>query len=345
MKLAQLAEKIGATLVGDNGDVEVRGVATLDEAGPDQVSFLTNPAYAKAAAQTTAAAILILRGQVEPQGVAEGVSLLEHDAPYMALAQALELFHPASTMPAGVHKTAIVDLDADVHPTAAIGPYVVIKRGARIGAHAQLETGVVIGEGGQVGEHAYLGPYCVVAARCSVGDFCQLEPHCVVGTNGFGYASDDAFQHRRVPQVGTAHLERGVDLGAHCVVDRGAISDTRVGAGTKMGNHNIIGHNVQVGSNCLLVGQIALSGSCSVGDRVTLAGNVGVAGHLHIGDGVTVAAKSAVTRSIPDGQTVRGFPARDYKTVSYENRLVTKLPDLFARVAELEAQLNQAEES
>ena len=338
MKLRQLAQTLGATLVGDNGDVEIRGIATLSEAESDQVSFLTNPAYAKAAVSTAAAAVLALRGQVPPDSLRAGASLLEHDTPYLALAQALELFHPARTMPAGVHKTAIVDLDADVHPTAAIGPYVVIKRGAKIGAYAQLEAGVVIAEGSQVGKGAYLGPYCVVAANCSVGDHCQLEPHCVVGANGFGYASDSDFNHRRVPQVGSAHLGSSVDLGAHCVVDRGAISDTRVGSGTKMGNHNIVGHNVQVGSNCLLVGQIALSGSCSVGDRVTLAGNVGVVGHIHIGDGVTVAAKSGVTRSIPEGQTVRGFPARDFKQVSAEHRLTTKLPELFERVAELEAQ-------
>ncbi len=339
MKLEQLAQKLGATLVGDNGDVEIRGIATLNEAESDQVSFLTNPAYAKAAASTAAAAILAPRGQIPPDSLQSGASLLEHDAPYLALAKALELFHPSRAMPAGVHKTAIVDLDADVHPTAAIGPYVVIKKGAQIGANAQLEAGVVISEGGRVGNGAYLGPYCVVAPNCSVGDHCQLEPHCVIGANGFGYASDTDFNHRRVPQVGTAHLEESVDLGAHCVVDRGAISDTRVGAGTKMGNHNVVGHNVQVGSNCLLVGQVALSGSCSIGDRVTLAGNVGVVGHIHIGDGVTVAAKSGVTRSIPDGQTVRGFPAREFKQVSIEHRLTTKLPELFARVAELEAQL------
>jgi UDP-3-O-[3-hydroxymyristoyl] glucosamine N-acyltransferase len=339
MNLQQLANQLGATLVGGNGEVEIRGIATLNEAKSDQLSFLTNPAYAQAAASTSAAAILAPTGQVELASLQGGASLLEHDAPYLALARALELFHPASPMPAGVHKTAIVDLDADVHPTAAIGPYVVIKKGARIGAHAQLEAGVVISEGGRVGDGAYLGPYCVIAANCSVGDHCQLEPHCVIGANGFGYASDADFFHRRVPQVGTAHLDEHVDLGAHCVVDRGAISETRVGSGTKMGNHNVVGHNVRVGSNSLLVGQVALSGSCSVGERVTLAGNVGVAGHIHIGDGVTVAAKSGVTRSIPDGQTVRGFPARDFKQVTMEQRLATKLPELFARVEELENRL------
>ena len=339
MKLRQLAHALGATLVGDNGDVEIRGIATLNEAEADQVSFLTNPAYTKAAASTSAAAILAPRGQVPPESLHSGASLLEHDTPYLALAEALELFHPARTMPAGVHKTAIVDLDADVHPTAAIGPYVVIKKGAQIGANAQLEAGVVIGEGGRVGKGAYLGPYCVIAANCSVGDHCQLEPHCVIGANGFGYASDANFNHRRVPQVGTAHLDASVDLGAHCVVDRGAISETRIGSGTKMGNHNVVGHNVHVGSNCLLVGQVALSGSCSVGDRVTLAGNVGVVGHIHVGDGVTVAAKSGVTRSVPEGQTVRGFPARDFQQVRVEHHLTTKLPELFERVAALEAQL------
>jgi UDP-3-O-[3-hydroxymyristoyl] glucosamine N-acyltransferase len=339
MKLNQLAQKLGATLVGDNGEVEIRGIATLGEAQADQLSFLTNPAYAKAAARTEAAAVLAPRGQVAPESLVGGASLLEHDAPYMALAKALEFFHPSTSMPAGVHRTAIIDLDADVHPTAAIGPYVVIKKGARIGAGAQLEAGVVIGQDGRVGENAYLGPYCVIASGCSVGAFCQLEPHCVVGANGFGYASNEHFKHQRVPQVGTAHLESRVDMGAHCVVDRGAISETRVGSGTKLGNHNIIGHNVQVGQDCLLVGQIALSGSSSVGDRVTIAGNAGVVGHIHVGDGATVAAKSAVTRSIPAGETVRGFPARPFKQVSIEQRLITKLPQLFERLAALEAQV------
>ncbi|MDE0882216.1 MAG: UDP-3-O-(3-hydroxymyristoyl)glucosamine N-acyltransferase [Myxococcota bacterium] len=343
MKLHQLAEALGATLVGTNGEVEIKGIATLSEAGSDQLSFLTNPAYAREAAETGAAAVLAKRGKVAPESLLKGASLLEHDAPYLALAKALELFHPNQDMPAGVHKTALIHLGAEVHPSAAIGPYVVIKKGARIGAKARLETGVVIGEGASVDEGAYLGPYCVVAAKCSVGAHCQLEPHCVVGSNGFGYATDKEFKHRRVPQVGSAHLEAYVDLGAHCLVDRGAISTTRVGAGTKMGNHNIIGHNVQVGENCLIVGQVALSGSSSVGDRVTIAGNVGVVGHVHIGDGATVAAKSAVTRSIPAGQTVRGFPARPYKEVSIEMKLVSELPDLFKRLAALEAQLGKPE--
>jgi UDP-3-O-[3-hydroxymyristoyl] glucosamine N-acyltransferase len=336
MKLIKLAQTLGATLVGGDGEIEINGIAAVADAGPDQLTFLTNAAYTKAAATTQAAAVLTRRGALQP-GQAGGAGILEHDAPYLALAKALELFYPPRMMPAGIHKTALIDLDADVHPSAAIGPYTVIKKGARIGRNAQLEAGVFIGEGASVGAGAYLGPYCVISAGCSVGEHCQLEPHCVVGANGFGYATDSDFKHHRVPQIGTAHLDPRVDLGAHCVVDRGAISETRVGAGTKLGNHNIVGHNVVVGGDCLIVGQVALAGSCSVGDRVTLAGNVGIAGHIHVGDGVTVAAKAGVTRSIPAGETVRGFPARPIETVTKELMLIRQLPDLFDRLAALEA--------
>ncbi|MBM64735.1 MAG: UDP-3-O-(3-hydroxymyristoyl)glucosamine N-acyltransferase, partial [Myxococcales bacterium] len=193
----------------------------------------------------------------------------------------------------------------------------------------------------QIGASAYLAPYCVVRRGCIVGPHCQLEPHCVIGVRGFGYATDGQGQHHAVPQVGIAVLEEGVEMGSHIAVDRGAVTETRLGRGTKMGNQSAIGHNAVTGASCLMVGHNALAGSSSIGDHVILAGKAGVAGHIHVGDQTTVMAYSAVTRPIGPKQVIRGIPARDAREVAVEQKALRQLPALLERLQALEAKLGE----
>jgi UDP-3-O-[3-hydroxymyristoyl] glucosamine N-acyltransferase len=341
VKLTTLAKTLGATLIAGDGALDIVGVSTLNEAGQEHLSFLTNPKYRDQVDGTGAGAVITGTGVLEGDQLPDGVALLEHETPYLALAQALQVLHPKVTYPAGIHPSAVIADSATIDPSASIGAFAVIGERAVIGATVRLDPGAVISDDAKVGARAFIGAYCVIGRRCVVGEGCELEPHCTIGANGFGYATGPDGKHQRVPQVGNVELAPGVDMGAGCAIDRGAITSTRIGKGTKLGNLCLIAHNVQVGHDCMIVGKVAIAGSATMGNNVVLGGNSDVGGHLHVGDKVQAAAKSGITRSIPDGQVVRGMPARRFEDVTREMRLVGRLEDLYSRVAELESQIER----
>lgn len=337
--LAELASAVGATVDGDDS-VVVRDVAPIQSAGPDDLSFVSNTRYEKYVA-TTRAGALVLR----PDLPCDRIPVIRHSNPYLIFARLLDIIFPDDAMITdGVHSSAIIEAGAEVAPDTRIGPGCHVESGARVGAGCQLLSGVFVGRDTQIGQNCLLYPGVKIMRGCRIGDRVILHPGVVIGSDGFGFAESDKGMVK-IKQVGWVEIENDVEIGANTVVDRGAIGPTRIGARTKIDNLVQIAHNVEVGSDCVIVSQVGISGSTKLGRGVVLAGQVGVVGHIEIGDGVRVGAQSGVPNSIPAGKTVFGYPARDLMLSKRIEASITRLPDLFKRVRRMEKQLGGTEES
>lgn len=336
MILRELADRLGCTLRGD-GAVEVVRVAGIDESGPGDLTFVANPKYAKRLATTRATAVI-----VSPETQTPLPSLLSPN-PYLAFARAVGLLHPSVPPAPGIHAAAVVDptaeLGADVHvgPLAAIGPRVRVGPRTVIHPHAVLYADVV------VGADCLLHSGVQVREGCRLGDRVIVQNGAVIGADGFGFARDAEGRYHKIPQRGIVVLEDDVEVGALCAIDRAALGETRVGAGTKLDNLVQVGHSVTIGRDTVLAGQVGIAGSARVGDRVTLAGQVGVAGHLTIGDGVVATAQSGIPASVEPGQIVSGYPAIENRDWLKASAVFARLPELQRRVRELEKRLRELE--
>ena len=340
MRLAELAEHLGALLIG-NPEREVVGVRPLDEAGPEHLSFLTNPRYAAAAVASRAGAILV--GLDEGEQL-EGRDLLRCEEPYLAFARALELFHPPHRPPPGVHPSAVLGDEVRLEEGVTIGPLVVVGEGARVGARTVVGAGCVLGPAAEVGDDCLLHPNVVIEDRCRVGDRCILHSGVVIGSDGFGFATSAGIHHK-VPQVGIVVLEDDVELGANVCVDRATLGQTRICRGTKVDNLVQIAHNVEIGEGSLLVSQVGIAGSTRVGHHAIFGGQAGAAGHLTVGDNVVVTARGGVVKDLPDGVMVSGMPARPIREWTRANANLYRLDMLRRRLAALERRLEALEAS
>jgi UDP-3-O-[3-hydroxymyristoyl] glucosamine N-acyltransferase len=335
--LAELAERLGADVVGDGGH-EVVGVRSLDEAGAEHLSFLHNPKYVDEARSSMAGAILVADADALPDR-----NVLVCQEPYLAMARALELFYPAVRPEAGVHPSAVVADDASLAQGVSIGPLAVVGAGAQIGNNSVVGAGCVLGRGVMVGADCLLHPRVVVEDGCRIGDRCIIHSGTVLGADGFGFATVEGVHHK-VPQVGVVVLEDDVELGANVCIDRAALGETRIGRGTKVDNLVQVAHNVKVGEHCLLVAQVGISGSTTIGHHTVFAGQSGCSGHLKIGSGVVLAARAAAFKDVPDGETVAGAPARPHREWLKANANLQRIDSLRTTVKNLQARIKELEE-
>jgi len=338
ISLAELAERLGAEVVGD-GDHMVGAVRALDDAEAEDLSFLHNSKYVERARSSRAGAVLIADADLLP-----GRNLLVCREPYLALARALEFLYPAERPEPGVHPSAVVADDVDLGAGASIGPLCSVSSGTRIGDDVIIGAGCVIGRSVDIGAGCLLHPRVVVEDRCRIGERCTLQSGTVIGADGFGYATVDG-SHHKVPQVGIVVLEDDVELGANVCVDRAALGETRIGRGTKVDNQVQIAHNVKIGEHCLLVAQVGISGSTEIGHHTVFAGQAGAAGHLKIGSGVVAAARAAVINDVPDGLTVAGNPARPHREWLKANANLRRLDGLRDKVKKLEIRIDELEDA
>jgi UDP-3-O-[3-hydroxymyristoyl] glucosamine N-acyltransferase len=279
-------------------DRVIRSIQTLAEAGPEELSFFHNAKYLKDLPKTRAAAVLVEEQYVDQ--VPEGTIPLVTDEPYLKLALATELFvHPLSTEGTPPELGEGCDID----PTVRFGRDVVVGAGTRIMAGSYIGDGCVIGEG------VLIHPNVTIYHGSRIGDRCILHAGCVVGSDGYGFAHTRDGRHVKVHQLGGVILEEEVEVGANTTIDRGALGPTIVRRGTKIDNLVQIGHNCEIGENCLIVAQNGLAGSTKLGRNVVLGGQSATAGHLEIGDFATFAARSVITKSLPGHQVYGGAPA------------------------------------
>ena len=337
MQLGELAAQLGCELQGD-ADIDIVRVATLEDAGPGDVTFLANSKYAAALAATRASAVI-----AAPDVEGAPCPVIRSTNPYLTFARAVGLLHPHPRPTPGVHATAIVGEDAVIEEGVSVGPYVVVAARARIGARSVLNAHVVIGEG------AVLGPDCVVHARVSIRERVQIGARCVfqdgavIGSDGFGFAHRGDGTHEKIPQVATVVIEDDVEVGANTTIDRPAVGETRIKRGTKIDNLVQIAHGVVVGANALLAAQVGIAGSSIIGDNVMLGGQVGVTGHVTVGDRVKAAAKTGVTGNVPADAFITGYPHMDNLEWRKSYAVFKRLPEMRKQLAELERRLGAIE--
>lgn len=339
MRLGEIAEKLGCRLEGD-GNVEITGVAGIEEAQAGQLTFLDNRKYFPLAKTTRASAILIA-----PDGPAVTVAALRTSNPYLDFARALELFHKPPRYAPNVHSTAIISSSAKIGDRVHIGPYCFIDEDVEIGNNAVLHSFVTIYRGAKIGDDFFAHSHCAVREDCLIGNRVLLQNGVVVGTDGFGFARDAQGHWHKILQVGKVVVEDDVEIQANSAVDRGAVSDTRVGRGTKIDNLVQVGHACTIGEDTILCGQVGLAGTTHIGNKCILAGQSASAGHLTIHDGATLTAQSAVNSDIPAGAIYSGSPGFDNKDWRKSVAVFNRLPDLQREVRQLREEITRLRES
>lgn len=323
MKLSRISIELDVRLDSGSPDTDITGVAGIDEARPDQITFVANPKYA-AAAKTTRAGAVIVGEDFPPLSV----PTLRSKNPYLTFAQAIELFYQPPRYEPGIHPTAVIDSSAKIGTGAHVGPYVVINADVEIGASAVLLAHVVIYRGAKIGDNFFAHAHAVVREHCRLGNGVTLQNGAVIGADGFGFAKDGSGRWHKIVQSGPAVLENNVEVQANACVDRASIGRTYVASGAKIDNLVQVGHGSSVGENTLLCAQVGLAGSTDVGKDVILAGQVGVAGHCKIGDGAIATAQSGIPNDVPAKTIVSGYPAIDNKLWLRCVAVFNRLPDI-----------------
>jgi UDP-3-O-[3-hydroxymyristoyl] glucosamine N-acyltransferase len=270
-------------------------------------------------------------------------AVLRTPEPYVTFARALGLFANLWRPPAGIHRLALVEPGGVVAADASIGPFVVVSEGARIGARTILYPHVSVGRGAEIGADCVIHAHVSIRERVTLGDRVVLQNGVVIGADGYGFARRRDGTHEKIPQVGGVVIEDDVEIGANTTVDRPAVGETRIGAGSKIDNLVQIAHGVQVGRNVLLAAQVGVAGSSVIEDQVTLAGQVGVAGHLTIGKGTIATAQTGIPNSVDPGSFISGYPAIPNRDWLKSSAVFRKLPELRRLLADLERRIAELE--
>ncbi len=333
MKLLALAEKLGCEVEGD-ANIEITGVAGIEEAQPGELTFLVNRKYRSALETTRASAILVGRDVTRPR-----MAVLRSANPYLDFARAIELFHPTPRYGPSIHRTAVIGESAKIGAGAHIGPYCYVAEDVEIGANAVLHSFVCIYRGARIGDDFFAHAHACVREGCRIGNRVILQNGVVVGSDGFGFAREASGRWYKMRQSGVTVIGDDVEIQAHSAIDRATVGETQIGRGTKIDNLVQVGHACKVGEDSLLCGQVGLAGTTHVGNRTILAGQVGAAGHLTIGDGATLTAQSGVPTDVPPGAVFSGYPAMNNLDWRKSVAVFNHLPELQKELRELRAEV------
>ena len=332
-----IAERLGCALEGD-GSIDISRVAAIEDAGPGDITFFANPRYA-AELRATRASAVILGEQAE----AAPCAMLRTKQPYLAFAQAVALFADPWRPAPGIDPRAYVAPGAEVAAEASIGPFAVIGEHARIGARTIVHPNATIGREAEIGEDCLIHAGASVRERVRIGNRVIVQDGAVIGSDGFGFARAADGTHHKIPQIGGVVIEDDVEVGANSAIDRPAVGETRIGAGTKIDNLVQVAHGVTVGRRVLLAGQVGIAGSTVIEDDVTLAGQVGVSGHITIGKGAVATAQTGIPNSVDPGAFISGYPAIPNRDWLKASAVFRKLPEIRKAIADLERRLARLE--
>lgn len=336
-RLSDIAKWLGGRLLGDD-DPCINGLANLEDAGSQDLTFIKNRKMLARLKKSQAGAVLV------GPDLSVTIPAIVVDDAHLAFARLLAQLEPDldRVFPPGIHPTAVIDPQADVALATSIGPFCVVGAGTQLGAGTRLASHVVIGPDVRIGSDCRLYAHTSVREGCVLGNDIVLHAGCCIGTEGFGFIGGPAGLEK-VPQVGIVVLEDGVEIGSGTCVDRATTGRTLIRQGTKIDNQVQIGHNVHIGQHCAISAQTGISGSCVVGNGVFAGGGTGIADHINVGDGAKLGARSGVIRDIPAGLAVFGRPALEFNESFRIIAAWRKLPELLKRVRRLEKQVHTEE--
>lgn len=337
--LQQICDTVGGRLIGDP-DCRIVSVASIDEAEKGQISFLSNPKYARLLPRTRASAVI-----VPPDlNVPGGTNALVHENPSMAFVKVTALFSPpVATASNGISEKACIGERVCLGNDVGIEDYAVVAEGASIGDRTHLFPFVYVGKDAQIGSDCVFYPNVTIREGTIIADRVIIHSGTVIGADGFGYIPVDG-RHVKIPQTGIVCIEDDVEIGANVTIDRARFGRTVIGRGTKIDNLVMVAHNVKVGENCILIAQVGISGSTEIGRNVILAGQAGLVGHIKIGEGARVTAQAGVTKNVPPGAIIAGSPARPLDQERKALAATYRIPQLLREVEELRQRVKALEE-
>jgi UDP-3-O-[3-hydroxymyristoyl] glucosamine N-acyltransferase len=337
--LAELAREVDGEVIGDEG-ARIHRVASIEKAGPGEITFLANPRYFSYLDACRASAVIVGRNVVSSEeSPATGKNYLKVGDPYFAFAKIHQIFNPAPRLAPHINPLAYIDSAARISNSATIFAHVFVSKGARVGARTVLYPGVFLGEDVEVGDDCELHPNVVIRYGCTIGNRVIIHAGAVIGSDGFGYAGHGD-KRVKIPQAGIVEVHDDVEIGANTTVDRATFGHTVIGRGAKLDNLVQIAHNVVVGETSLIAAQVGVAGSTRIGKGVTLAGQVGVVNHLEIGDGAVIGPQSGVGRSVPKGAKLSsGLHAAPHHEWLKVMTLLPKLPELWKLTRRLERKI------
>jgi UDP-3-O-[3-hydroxymyristoyl] glucosamine N-acyltransferase len=334
--LKELAEYLEGRVIGDE-QAMVSGLASLDEAGEGEITFLANPKYVAKVGTTRATAVIL-----PPGAEGYGRNIIEVANPYLAFAKLLTLFHVRPAPSKGVMEGAFIGRNVVMGSGVTVFPGASVGDDVKMGDRVTLHPGVVVYDGVELGDDVTLHANVSVREKCRIGNRVLVHNGSVIGADGFGYVPDGTKWYK-LPQIGIVVIEDDVEIGANVTIDRATTGETVIGAGTKIDNLVQIGHNCDIGEDVILVAQVGIAGSSRVGNRAMLAGQVGVADHVTIGAGAILTAKSGVPSDVPDGEVWGGLPSRPVADTRRIWASENQLPELIKRVRALEKRVRELE--
>ncbi len=331
-KLKSIVDRFGGELIGDP-DTAIIQVATLQSAGPGEISFLAHGRYLSELRKTRAAAVILGADARD----ACALPCIVCDNPYVYFAKVSTLLNPPTRSKPGRHKSAVVDQTARIAKSATIGACAVVSQGANIAAYAEIGAGSYIGMGVSIGPSTRLHANVTIYDQCRVGARCVLHSGAVIGADGFGLAHEDG-KWSRIPQIGKVVIGDDVDVGANTTIDRGALDDTVIEDGVKLDNQIQIAHNVHIGAHTAIAGCVGIAGSARIGSHCTIGGGAAIVGHIKIADNVNISARTLITKSLTEPGTYTGvYPFSGHKAWLRNASHLRELDQLATRVRNLES--------
>jgi len=337
-KLKELAQWVDGTVVGD-GEIEISGVAAIEEARTGEITFIANPKHLPKLSETHASAVIVSKEVTQADK-----PLLCVANPYLAFARVLTLFSQKPYQPKGIDSSTWVSPTARLGKDLTLYPFVYIGARCSIEDRVTLYPGVCVGEDSSIGEDSILYPNVSIYSGTIIGKRVILHSGVVVGSDGFGYVKEGK-KNVKIPQVGRVEIEDDVEIGANTTVDRATLGKTIIRRGVKIDNLVQVAHNVAIGEDSIIVAQVGISGSTKIGNNVTLAGQVGVVGHIEIGDNVMVGAQAGVTHDLPANQGYVGSPAMPHREFLRAITVFPKLPEMRKTLIEIEKRIKKIEEA
>ncbi len=333
--LQQLADLVGGRVDGDP-QLAIHGLNGIEYAQAGEITFILDKKQVPLAENCRASACIV------PSGVDSlPIAALVTDQPSLAAARIHSFLLSEPFLARGVHSSAVIGEGCVLPKEVTIGPLVCLGDQVILGERVTIHPGAVIGSETVIGDDTIIHANVTVAARCTIGKRVVLHHGAVIGSDGFGFATDRMGAHHKKPQVGTVRIDDDVEIGANSCVDRAAFGVTWIKSGSRIDNLVMVGHNVVVGENSILVAQVGIAGSTTLGRNVVLGAKTGVAGHLHLGDQVMAAAMSGIHNNQPSGAVIGGAPAFEAKSWGRATAVFSRLPEMHKELRRLRKEVDR----
>lgn len=332
LTLDQIATLTGGSQLGQ-GPATITGAAPFETAGPHEITWAGDAKFLKRLTDTRAGVVLVPRCVDKFPGCQVVVT-----NPQVAFVQVLNHFHPQERPVGKVDPRAVVAEDAQLGEGVYLGPGAVIGRRVKLGDDVVIHPNTVVGDDVAIGDGCLIYPNVTIGRGTRIGRRVIIHAGAVIGSDGFGFAPDGKRFHK-IPHTGIVQIDDDVEVGANVTIDRATFGRTWIQRGVKIDNLVQVAHNVTVGEDSVLVAQVGIAGSVTIGHHAVLAGQAGIAGHIQLGDRVTIGPQAGVGKSIPDGEVISGSPGIPHRQWLRVQRIVSSLPELKRKLADLEKQL------